>query len=276
MTRSRYDRLAELRELDPVADAHRIYRTTAAYEFPLDMRLGLVLAFWRTFAVPSIAGLLLSTGETTQRTERRTDDTGILMYTLIAHGLDSPEGRTATRRLNQLHRRFAISNDDYLYVLGTFVLSPARWIDAHGWRELCCHERTAMLTFYSTLGRRMNITGIPATWESFEQFYDAYEAEHFAYTPAAEQLMTATRGLLPLDPRLTAALLDRPLREATGIAEPPWWARTLLSTTLTTRNLWLRHAARPRTHTWLEKGVPGRTYPDGYDLAKIGPEKVGQ
>ncbi|WP_084556358.1 hypothetical protein [Couchioplanes caeruleus] len=131
-----YDRLADIRRRDPVADYHAIYQATALYEFPFDTRMGLLLAFWRTFAVPSIAEVLAATGETIHRTDRRADDTGILMYTLIKYGLDHPYGRTATRRLNQIHRRFTISNDDYRYVLGTFLFAPARWIDQHGWRPL--------------------------------------------------------------------------------------------------------------------------------------------
>jgi hypothetical protein len=106
--------------------------------------MGLLLAFWRTFAIPSIAQLLDATGETTQRTARRTDDTGILMFELIDHGFDHPRGRTAVRRLNHLHRRYPISNDDYRYVLGTFIVIGLRWIDRHGWRPLHTVERQAI------------------------------------------------------------------------------------------------------------------------------------
>lgn len=275
----RFDRLAEIQRLDPVADYHRIYHMTAMYEFPFDNRMGLLLAFWRTFAVPSIAGMLASTGETTDRTARRADDTGLLMYTLIEYGLDDPRGRVATRRLNQLHRRFTISNDDYLYVLGTFIFASSRWIDDHGWRPLCCHERTAILTFYTTLGRRMNIADIPATWDDYAAFYDAFEKERFGFTPAAASLIAATKGLLAKMPKplvsighhIADALLDPPLRAATGVAEPPWWARAILSAGLSGRALWLRHAATPRTRGWLEDGVQAKTYPDGYDLATLGP-----
>jgi hypothetical protein len=277
--RGRFDRLDEIRRLDPVTDYHTIYRTTALYEFPFDVRMGLLLAFWRTFAVPSVAELLASTRETTDRTARRADDTGILMYTLIDHGLDDPLGRTATRRLNQIHRRFTISNDDYRYVLGTFIFAGSRWIDQHGWRPLCCHERAAMFTFYTTLGRRMNITDLPSTWDGYASFYDAYEAEHFAPSAAAGTLMTATKGLLANLPRrlqpagllIADALLDTPLREATGTPRPPWWARQLLASGLATRTLLLRHTLRPRADRY--PGPSARTYPDGYDLATVGPDE---
>jgi hypothetical protein len=59
--------LAEIRRLDPVRDHVRIVHLDACYEFPFDTTRALELAFSRTFAVPSIAQLLASTGEFTDR-----------------------------------------------------------------------------------------------------------------------------------------------------------------------------------------------------------------
>jgi hypothetical protein len=275
----RFERLHHIQQLDVTRDYHQIYRTTALYEFPVDVRMGLLLAFWRTFAVPSIAKLLDRTGETTNRTARRADDTGILMYELIDHGLEHPRGRTVTRRLNQLHRRFAISNDDYLYVLGTFVFVGTRWIDAHGWRPLSHHERQAILTFYTELGRRMDIADIPPTWAAYEEWFDQFEAQRFAPTDAARKLMAATKGLLaelprplaPLGSRLVDALVDAPVRAATGLATPAWPVRAGLSAALKGRAWMLRHVLPPRRDSYLADGLHPKTYPDGYDLAAIGP-----
>ncbi|GAA5191358.1 oxygenase MpaB family protein [Rugosimonospora acidiphila] len=280
----RFQRLRQIQRLDPDRDYHEIYRTTALYEFPVDVRIGLLLAFWRTFAVPSIAELLAGTGQTTNRTARRADDTGILMYELIDHGLDHPRGRTATRRLNQIHRRFAIGNDDYRYVLGTFVFVGSRWIEAHGWRPLCCHERQAIFNFYAELGRRMNIADIPPTWTGYEAWFDRFEAARFARTDAARELMAATKGLLadlprplvPLGSRLVDALVDPSLRAATGLATPSWPVRAGLDTALRIRALMLRHVLPPRRDSSLAGGLRPRTYPDGYDLATVGGVEPGR
>jgi hypothetical protein len=35
-------------------------------------------------------------------------------------------------RINQMHGRFSISNDDFLYVLSTFVYEPIRWNERLG------------------------------------------------------------------------------------------------------------------------------------------------
>ena len=68
--------LAEIRRLDPVRDHLRIVYLDACFEFPFDVTRSLEFAFFRTFAVPSIARLLASTGEfTTGRSSATTTRT---------------------------------------------------------------------------------------------------------------------------------------------------------------------------------------------------------
>ena len=116
--------LDEIRALDPVRDAQRIVILDASYEFPWDTQRSLELAFYRTFAVPSIAELLDSTGEFTGRAQKRYDDTQILISAFCEFGYDSDLGRRAIRRMNQIHGRFEIANEDFLYVLSTMVFEP--------------------------------------------------------------------------------------------------------------------------------------------------------
>ena len=141
MTKDRYANLARIRTLDPPADYLAIYQTMMRYEFPWDMKLGLNLAFNRSFSVPRIAALHTSTGELTERTQKRIDDTGLLMYEMVLNGLEHPRGLRSLRRVNQIHRAYDIPNDDYLYVLGCLVVIPTRWLERYGWRRPCCHER---------------------------------------------------------------------------------------------------------------------------------------
>src|SRR5919199_6506203 len=130
-----------IRRLDPVRDAERIVYLDTAYEFPFDIARSLELAFFRTFAVPSIAELLASTGEFTARSHKRYDDTDLLISTFVTYGHSTPQGRAAIRRMNQLHARFDISNDVFLYVLSTFVVEPWRWNERFGWRPALEVER---------------------------------------------------------------------------------------------------------------------------------------
>src|SRR4051812_36429546 len=97
----RFDRVREIERLDPERDFLRIYRMTATYEFPWDMTRALELALYRTYAVPSIGALLARTAELTDRTQKRYDDTVLLLDGVVEHGFDTPGGRTAIRRVNR-------------------------------------------------------------------------------------------------------------------------------------------------------------------------------
>ncbi len=61
MKRDHWQRHVE--RLDPEVDFAEIYRVMATHEFPWDMTQSLGLALYRTYAVPSIGGLLAETGE---------------------------------------------------------------------------------------------------------------------------------------------------------------------------------------------------------------------
>jgi hypothetical protein len=65
--------------LDADRDHEEIVRELGAYEFPWDTETALSLALFRTFAVPSIARILASTGEFTERARKRYDDTELLL-----------------------------------------------------------------------------------------------------------------------------------------------------------------------------------------------------
>ena len=123
MPRSRV--LDEIRGLDPVADHQRIVFLSTRVDFPFDTTRALELALFRTFAVPSIGELLYSTGEFTQRAQKRYDDTVLILAELLEWGYDSERGREALRRINRFHGKYEIPNEDFLYVLSTFHLEPS-------------------------------------------------------------------------------------------------------------------------------------------------------
>src|ERR671924_661964 len=159
MPRSRF--LDEIRRLDPVQDHQRIVFLSTCYEFPFDTTRALEFALFRTFCVPSIAALLDRTGEFSRRAQKRYDDTDLIVSELMEWGYDSDRGKRALRRMNQLHGRFAIANEDFLYVLSTFIYEPIRWNARFGWRRMCEQERLGMFYFWREVGRRMNIQDLP-------------------------------------------------------------------------------------------------------------------
>jgi hypothetical protein len=152
-------------------------------------------ALYRTFVVPSIAALLESTGEFAQHTQRRYDDTKLIISELVEHGYGSERGRQALRQMNLLHGRYRISNDDFLYVLSTFVLEPPRWMERYTYRPMVEQEKLALFHFWREVAARMGIQAVPASLGAFERFNVMYEEGKFQYTPVGHRVASATRDM---------------------------------------------------------------------------------
>ncbi|MFJ2027167.1 oxygenase MpaB family protein [Streptomyces sp. NPDC087897] len=275
----RYDRLKEIQGMDPERDFHEIYRLTVAHEFPWDVTRALELALYRTYAVPSIGRLLDETAELTDRSQKRYDDTALLLDAVVEHGFDADESRTAIRRINQMHRSYDISNDDMRYVLCTFVVTPKRWLDDFGWRRLCCHERRAFAAYYRALGTRMGIKDVPETYEDFERTLDAYEDEHFGWDEGARRVSDATLALMgswypavlaPLVRGASLALLDDSLLTAFRYPRPGPVARGVTRGALRLRARAVRLMPPRRTPHYARQNPEIKGYPDGYEIAKLG------
>ena len=271
--------MQEIRRLDPVADHARIVRLDTCYEFPWDTTRALELALFRTFAVPSVAALLDSTGEFGRAAQKRYDDTDLILSTIVEAGYDSEEGKRAIRRMNQIHGRFEVSNDDFLYVLSSFVFEPIRWNARFGWRPLIEAERLATFHFWRAVGRLMAIREIPERYEEFERFNEEYEERHFVRSPAAERVGEATRDMFltwfPGLPRRFGAhaiyaLMDDRLLAAFGFPQPPSSVRAAVEGALRARArvvAFLPDRKRPRLRTRRRT----RTYGREWELEGLGP-----
>ncbi|RSO10086.1 DUF2236 domain-containing protein [Streptomyces sp. WAC 06783] len=274
----RYDWLKEIQRLDPERDFLRIHRITTTYEFPWDVARALELALYRTYAVPSIGRLLAETAELTDRTQKRYDDTALLLDTVIEHGFDSEDGRTAIRRINQMHRSYDITNDDMRYVLCTFVVTPKRWLDLYGWRRLSEHEKHATAVYYRTLGRHMGITGIPQTYQEFERCLDDYEHAHFGWDEGGRRVSDATLGLMagwygPLAPMVrgaSIALLDDSLLDAFRYERPRPAVRAAVRGALRLRAKSVRLLPPRRRPHYARQNPEIKGYPNGYAVSELG------
>jgi len=178
---------------DPRRDCEEIVRHLATLVFPWDTTRSLELALFRTFASARIGGLLHATGEFEKRTGKRYDDTDLIISEIIENGFDSPRGASAIARMNALHGRFRIANEDFLYVLSTFVFEPIRWNRRFGWRRMTEFEQQAWFWFWRNLGERMSIRDLPDHLGDFERTSRAYEAANFGFSSANQQVALATR-----------------------------------------------------------------------------------
>ncbi|GDY32508.1 oxygenase MpaB family protein [Gandjariella thermophila] len=273
--------LRRIQRLDPVADHQEIYRISAGFEFPWDYTRALEFALFRTYCVPSISGLLAATGEFEKRTQKRYDDTSLLMQEISEHGYDSPRGREAIRMINRMHGRYAISNDDMRYVLSTFVYDPIDWIDRFGWRRLHEHERLAAFHHFRAIGARMAIKDIPADDAEFRRFKTDYEREHFRYSDTNRQIGGYTLDLFcswyprPLRPAVATAargLLDPAMLAAFGFPPAPAWVGPVARAGLRARSAVVRLLPR-RRRSRLTREPRNRTYrgyPHGYTPGDLG------
>ncbi|MEM6464541.1 MAG: oxygenase MpaB family protein [Pseudomonadota bacterium] len=269
----------EKKELEPEKHFEAIARTLYAQEFSWDIERALEFALFRTYAVPSISGLLAKTGEFNQRTRKRYDDTELILAEALEHGLDSTRGQAAIDRMNEMHRRFAIKNEDMLYVLSTFVCEPIRWLHRFGRRAMTPDEQRAWFLYYRGLGERMGIWGIPDTLAELVRWNAAYEVVHFRFAESNRQIAVATSDLLLgfYSPRwlfwagrpVVRAFLDDPLLESMGFKPAPFWLKTAVLATMRIRSGALKLLPK-RRHPRLLTQLPRPTYPEGYRIEELG------
>jgi hypothetical protein len=265
-------------------DWEATFRNMALFDLAADMELGFFLSYYRNFAIPSIAATLHTNGEIQQRPMKRSYDTAIVIYELIASGLDSDRGREMISLLNHVHRNVPGSKDDFLYVLLTLLVVPIRWTQQHAWRQPTTAELAAASRFFTELGSRMNIDAMPGTYAEAEQFFDGYEATHVAPSPEGQQLMDATvqvfqgrlpRPLRPFAGQIISAMLDDGrLVSALGLPRATWLSRTALKGGLAIRNAIRRRRPLEQKPHFTPGKAGSSLYPNGYSLGQIGPINV--
>ena len=271
--------LREIRSLDPVTDHQRIAFLTSLHEFPWDTTRSLELALFRAFAVAKGTPLLAGTGEFTQRTQKRYDDTVLILAEILEHGYDSERGKAALRRMNQMHGRHPIPNDEFIYVLSTFVFEPIRWNARFGWRPLLAQEKEASFRFWREIARRMAIRDVPETYAELERYYDEFARRNYEFAPDNIVLARATRDLLlgwyvpkplwPLGRPFVHALMDDHLLGAVGLPRPHPLVRRLAEAAVRFRSRIVRRLPPRRTPRLITQ-QRNRTYPNGYRIDELG------
>ncbi|GAB4517953.1 MAG: hypothetical protein OHK0046_25110 [Anaerolineae bacterium] len=274
----RYDIYNEIQQLDPRTDNERIVYLVGAYEFPFEVQRSLEMALLRTFAIPRMSALLDQTGSFKADGQKRYDATALIVSEIAEHGYDSERGRAAIRQMNRAHRRFAIENEDFLYVLSTFIFEPIYWNKLLAWRRSSEKEKLANYYFWVEIGKRMNIQDIPETYEAFEQFKAAYEEKYMVYAPSNARVAEASiQTFLNWFPRFTHsigrrvayALMDDRMREAFGYPRQPKWLVWLVHRGIRLR-AWLVKMLPPRRKPFLFTQLPNRTYPANYKIEELG------
>lgn len=277
--------LKKIQSLDPQKDCEEIVRITAMYEFPWDYNRAMELALYKTFAVPSIAKILHRSGEFERNAQKRYDDTDILLSEMMENGFSSERGKAFIEHMNWIHSHYPISNEDYLYVLTTFIFESARWINRFGYRKLCRNEELAGFYFWFEVGKMMGIKDIPESIEALEQYNLEYERKHFRFSPENVKVAKATEDLMlswylpeflhPIGRPFIHAVMDDQLLKAFQHPEPEPVVKELVQNALRLRGQLLRFLP-PRLEPFIRTGgkMQHRYYPNGYSKDDLGPDKL--
>jgi hypothetical protein len=274
----RFDNVNHILTLDPKQDYEEIVRLVGTMEYPWLIKKSLEFALFRTYAVPHTSRILVASGQFGSHGQKRYDDTTLMLSGIAEMGIDSEHGRIVIQRMNELHGRWNLKNDDMLYVLSTFVFEPTRWHESYGWRKPTQQEKLANYYFWTEVGKRMGIKDIPDTIEAYERFNIDHEKKHFRYDDANRQIGLATmnvflswypRLLRPLVRQAILSFMDEPLLNAMGFPKPNPIIHWLSQNGLKLFGKLLRFMP-PRRKPYLYTQIRNRTYPQGFQPEELG------
>jgi len=182
----------EIDSLDEHKDVQRIVYLMAKYEFSWDIVRSLDLALFYSYGSDSVSKLLARTGEFEKHGQKRYDDTAILIGHFIESGWDGEYGRRAIERMTKTHGHYTIPNDDFIFVLWTFIEFPIRWAEDYGRRPMTQHEQNAWFNFWVEIGRRMGMVNVPQSKGEFDEWIERYESVHMIYAHTTQRIADST------------------------------------------------------------------------------------
>lgn len=220
--------------LDPIADHEELTHLSleVRYGDPLFVHAAYTIAFARQVAIPTIARTVYrgGTGDMMLDVRRRNNDTLVFFGEMLRHGHSSDRGRAVIDRMEQIHSRFGISQDDKLFTLGSLAFEADRILGTLGIEVFTSAEDLARYHFWRGVGERMGLD-VPVGREEFYRWTLDYEREHMNTTTAGrvlvEQLLRDWRQrwfpgpLHHLAAPTLLALFDRPLRAVHQLPESP-------------------------------------------------------
>jgi hypothetical protein len=269
----------EIDSLSPYQDVQRIVHLIGVYEFSWDINRALEVALFHTFGSQPVSRLLSLTGEFELHGQKRYDDTALLIGYFIEYGWDSDLGHRAIERMNRTHTHYRIHNDDFLFVLWTFIDFPIQWINHYGRRRMTAKEQLAWFHFWYEIGRRMGLHDIPTSKTNLDSFADRYENQNFVYSERSNQVSNATlriiEGWFPsfirftVKPVVSCLMSDRFL-DAVGYGHPRRWQRCLIKGVLRAVGLFNRLFALGHYPVETIKRRQ-RTYVSGYLIEDLQP-----
>lgn len=220
--------------LDPELDHEEVARLSfdVLYGDPILVHAGYLVGFSRQMAVPSIARVVYRSGggDNMRDVARRSDDTLTLLGAFLRWGHSSPEGRAAIARMERIHDRFPITDEQKRYTLATSIFEVDRTAQHLGLDRYTVAQRQANWHFWRGVAEQMPLGGLPATAEQFWRWMLDYEREHWHYTDGGRKVVDTffedwtTRWFPPrargLGRQILIALMDEDLRAVHQLEAP--------------------------------------------------------
>lgn len=262
--------------LDAKRDHEEIVKWMVVDTWKFDLVRATEIALLKTFAFPEISKILVDSGEFLGRSQKRYDDTDLLLSLFIENGYSSPAGMKAIQKINRMHAPHPITNHQMLYVLSTFVVEPIVWIDNFGWRKLRTQEREALFYFWIEVGKRMGIKDLFASLDEMLAYHERYERERMVFDANNAKLYQGMTpfiaGMMPfpigaITQWALPGIMSVRLCAAFGVPPRSSFWREFLRLSLKLRGFASTYLpSRPFFRTKMLR----RTYPEGYTIHELG------
>lgn len=273
----RYARLRKIESLVPQKD-YALITKLFFEDFGNVMMVPAFTGFMMNFAAVRISRILGATGEIEHRVAKRFLDTALLARSVSQHGLDTPgPGRGAARRVNAMHRRYDIQEDDFIIVACDQLVMTLKTVGKFGWRPITDAEKQALLLHYTQETRYFGgRKPIPPTLPETFAFWENYMDTLLALEPQNKRMVDAMLGFMktlfpaPLRPFVAPMLLsqvDPRILRATGQKIPGPFAHRFSDFLL--RLVSKQDPLPDNMPDGLQKLIKS-VYPDGYSIETLG------
>jgi len=297
----RKDRDELYAKYDPVKDCIFLSTSGTYVEEPLMVRVALEFAIFRTFGVESVSKLLHATGQFKSHFTKRFEDTDILLREVSERiNFDHERSQQAFKRINYIHSKYKITNEDMLFVLSTLVFGPEQF-EPYFQLPIDNRSHDISFNFLRGVGERMGIIDIPSDYEAYKKWKDDYEDKYMKYTEVNHTLaeysiqnladQAVPKLLHPIYRQIVYFLMDNKLRTALGYPDPNPYFALLLHVLLYLRGRFIRYLLPPRPLSWILKRTSDSSlpngkyftnwkeygidiYPEGYVIEQLGPTKI--
>ncbi|PPQ67784.1 hypothetical protein CVT25_009088 [Psilocybe cyanescens] len=249
-------------------EAQEIIGVSFMYEMPLLLNYAVAFALFKTYGIPSISTLLVSTRQLKENVSKRYADTELLIATFFgcpisgfndpsfhpdrAIPADDPRAMIAVARMNYLHSMHRI-------------LWASRW----GWRSPSPLERHAYYIFWFEIGKRMGIKDIPDSLQGLIEWSEEYEERHMVPAQSNHELAEYTLdellsavprvlGLKTFGKRVAICLMDDRVRVAMMYPEQPKLLQASVSILMSSIGFFQRWLLLPRISPRFPVDVSGR------------------